>query len=102
VLGERDGTGLNCWYCSVKLTRLTATLDHVTPRVNGGSDDNENLVLACRVCNEKKSDMELEAYRALLQLDLPKGERVIFHGEQIRMRRKIDAIFYELDIRGFS
>ena len=39
-----------------RLRRL-ATLDHVNPRANGGSEyDMDNLVVACLPCNNKKAD----------------------------------------------
>lgn len=33
---------------------VIATVDHVIPRAKGGSDDLENLVLACHKCNLDK------------------------------------------------
>jgi hypothetical protein len=36
--------------------RHLATVDHVTPRVFGGTDDLSNLVLACAGCNTGKMD----------------------------------------------
>lgn len=43
-----------CFYCQRPLERDTATLDHLHPRSKGGTDDPENLVLACRPCNRAK------------------------------------------------
>jgi hypothetical protein len=45
-----------CCYCGVKMIdmrgdRLCATIDHVIPKSLGGSDDWENLVAACDLCN---------------------------------------------------
>jgi hypothetical protein len=54
LLVERDGP--NCKYCSVQLTQPTTTIDHVHPASLGGSDDIDNLVLACRPCNSRKGD----------------------------------------------
>ena len=45
-----------CFYCGVKLKRRFATVDHVVPRSKGGSEQRQNLVLACRRCNERKRD----------------------------------------------
>jgi 5-methylcytosine-specific restriction endonuclease McrA len=52
-----------CHYCS-RLVRLrgpwddplAATLDHVVPRALGGPTAPENLVVACRACNQRKGD----------------------------------------------
>ena len=41
-----------CSYCGAGNTRLT--LDHVLPRFDGGADDANNLVPACRSCNSSK------------------------------------------------
>lgn len=35
------------------------TVDHITPKVNGGTDDEWNLTTACRSCNGKKKDKTL-------------------------------------------
>ncbi|WCM21394.1 HNH endonuclease [Paraburkholderia bryophila] len=40
-----------CVYCG---KRKHLTLDHVMPKSRGGSDDFENLALACRSCNSSK------------------------------------------------
>lgn len=41
----------------------TPTIDHLFPRSKGGSDENLNLCLAHRECNEAKADMYIwEAY----------------------------------------
>lgn len=68
---EEEQGSLKCVYCGQdhleKVTdgvepRYQATLDHVMPRARGGAEfDEDNLVVACRPCNEKKAD------------DLPEG-----------------------------
>jgi hypothetical protein len=40
------------------------TLDHIVPRSQGGADEEENFVGACRTCNAAKADMSAEAFRA--------------------------------------
>lgn len=40
-----------CQYCFSKFPIKDLTLDHVMPKSKGGSNDHENLVLACRDCN---------------------------------------------------
>jgi 5-methylcytosine-specific restriction endonuclease McrA len=52
---QRDGN--RCQYCGAT-RRLT--IDHVVPRSKGGSDDWDNLVVACSSCNTKKGDKLLE------------------------------------------
>lgn len=46
-----------CRYCEAPLSRKQATLDHYVPKALGGSNDSENLRLACAACNGRKGDM---------------------------------------------
>jgi 5-methylcytosine-specific restriction protein A len=48
--------GWRCCYCRCRMSDVgrmgdVATLEHVTPRSHGGSDDESNLVVACWDCN---------------------------------------------------
>lgn len=43
-----------CTYCGRVSKNLTK--DHVIPRSKGGSNDTDNIVLACANCNEVKAD----------------------------------------------
>ncbi|MBK7404026.1 MAG: HNH endonuclease [Phycisphaerales bacterium] len=43
-----------CQYCGHHLPTSELTLDHVTPRTQGGGDTWENLVCACVPCNARK------------------------------------------------
>ncbi len=49
----RRDTG-RCQYCADRLAFDESTLDHVVPRRLGGRSTWENLVLACRPCNQRK------------------------------------------------
>ena len=55
LLVKRDG--LNCHYCNQPMDYDDAQIDHVIPRVRGGSDAPINLVLACPSCNGIKSTL---------------------------------------------
>ena len=33
---------------------IPLTIEHIIPKARGGQDDDENLWLSCRLCNEKK------------------------------------------------
>jgi 5-methylcytosine-specific restriction endonuclease McrA len=49
--------GFACVYCERDMRAddpYNVTLDHLTPRSAGGSDDASNLVTACRSCNSKR------------------------------------------------
>ena len=45
-----------CQFCGIKVTRSTATIDHVIPRSKGGLSTYENTVTACNRCNSRKRD----------------------------------------------
>ena len=49
-----------CVYCNVTVTPgINATLDHVNPRNNNGSNEPHNLVTSCLRCNSRKRDLSL-------------------------------------------
>ena len=50
-----------CCYCG-ETTHLT--IDHLIPRLLGGPDDSDNLVLACRSCNSSKQGRDVLAWMA--------------------------------------
>ncbi len=58
VARVREQAQYRCGYCltSQKLIPSPLELEHIIPRVRGGSDEEENLWLACRLCNLYKSD----------------------------------------------
>ena len=43
-----------CQYCGKKLSKNQLTLDHVIPIVQGGKKSWENIVTACKPCNQQK------------------------------------------------
>ena len=52
----RERANYLCEYChsSERLSASRFTIDHITPKSLGGSDELENLALACRRCNERR------------------------------------------------
>lgn len=57
----------NCYWCGVKLTINTSTLEHKVPLARGGLDQPNNRTLACYECNQARGcDMtELNKVRVL-------------------------------------
>lgn len=63
-LTERDGERVwvgKCIHCQTRLVVAEngeplsrATIEHIVPRSHGGTDDPENLALACERCNHQK------------------------------------------------
>ena len=49
-----------CAYCGAKDTPLE--IEHIKPKSKGGSNRVSNLTLACRPCNEKKGNLEIEQF----------------------------------------
>ena len=49
-----------CLYCGVVLPPRILTRDHVVPISAGGRDEWENVVSACRPCNQRKGNYALE------------------------------------------
>jgi len=57
-----------CQYCGTMPLRAELTLDHVVPRSRGGKSEWENVVVACRGCNQKKGNRTpREAQMALVR-----------------------------------
>lgn len=52
----RRRANYRCEYCHSpeRICTTRFTLDHVIPKSLGGSDDADNLALACRRCNERR------------------------------------------------
>ncbi len=55
----RDGG--RCQYCRARLAIEQATYDHVVPRCRGGATTWDNIVIACRPCNQRKANKTLKA-----------------------------------------
>jgi len=49
-----------CAYCGN--TNIPLEIDHIQPRVRGGSDRISNLTLACRPCNQKKGAKTIQEF----------------------------------------
>lgn len=58
ALFARDG--YMCMYCSRPFPAAQLTRDHIVPTSRGGQDKWENVVAACRRCNQHKADHLLE------------------------------------------
>ncbi|MBX3057827.1 MAG: HNH endonuclease [Anaerolineae bacterium] len=46
-----------CGYCQTQevVSGIPLTVEHLLPKAQGGKDEEENLWLSCRLCNEAKS-----------------------------------------------
>ena len=57
---QRDGN--KCVYCGRSGKRRRLELDHAIPKSQGGPDRYDNLVAACRTCNQKRENLPLEQW----------------------------------------
>lgn len=46
-----------CYYCGKKFKFTQLTMDHLVPLARGGRSTKDNLVPACKACNNKKKSM---------------------------------------------
>lgn len=57
-----------CQYCGAQPGKAALTIDHVIPRSRGGRKTWENMVTACRACNQRKDNRTpAEAHMRLLR-----------------------------------
>lgn len=56
-----ENSGFACVYCG---SEDDLTIDHKTPEARGGSNEIDNLHVACRVCNASKRDLTHEEFIA--------------------------------------
>ena len=57
---QRDGN--KCVYCNRSGKRQRLEIDHAIPKSEGGPDRYDNLVAACRTCNQKRKNLPLEQW----------------------------------------
>lgn len=53
-----------CYYCKKPRAEFTPTIDHYMPLGLGGAHAIENLVVACKSCNSRKSKLHPAVWRA--------------------------------------
>ena len=86
-----DKSGYRCHYCGTCLTYDTATIDHIIARENGGQNNDENLVMACRSCNSRKNKKTLEEFRLFISLN-NKTAPVVYNQCQIDQINKLGLL----------
>lgn len=74
---DKFDSATHCYYCGVELQKLSdpvrrvnadnrKTIDHLIPVSKGGTNEESNLVIACRKCNNLKGDMMPYEFEILL------------------------------------
>ena len=46
-----------CYYCEAQVLPKELTMDHIVPIVRGGKSVKNNVVTACKACNNKKKHL---------------------------------------------
>jgi hypothetical protein len=54
--------GFTCRYCGSQADTTTLEVDHITPVCQGGTNEPENLITACKACNAGKSGKTIEQH----------------------------------------
>lgn len=54
--------GCRCRYCGKRAKPEALTLDHIKPVSAGGTNNYENLALACKKCNEAKANRAADKF----------------------------------------
>ena len=84
----------HCAYCGCELDDYNSTLDHVVPKIKGGTNHHQNLMPSCGRCNSIKSDLSIDEYRDYLLIRLngiyPTGmtEIVFYFERNIKTEKK--------------
>lgn len=60
VYNKYDG---HCAYCGYELEYKDMQVEHIKPRCVGGTNDIENLLPTCRLCNHYKRGNDLDSFR---------------------------------------
>ena len=93
---QRDG--FRCQYCGRTPPSIVLHVDHVVPVVDGGENEDQNLVAACSDCNHGKFTKPPDPsavprdYAALAEETLERAEQLRLYREHlVKLREEIDA-----------
>lgn len=50
-----------CMYCGRRPPEIVLEVDHIFPKSKGGGNEKENLTVACRDCNQGKSNIIIKS-----------------------------------------
>lgn len=84
----------HCAYCGKEVSLKKITRDHVIPKSKGGANAVENILPACKSCNQSKGDMNLDDFRLVFFKDRPHPEEEEFYFERV-VSKDIEQSFNE-------
>ena len=88
-----------CQYCGRTPPEIVLEIDHIVPVVNGGDNDETNLITACFDCNRGKGKRELGNISPRPDADLKwlEAQQEIVELERYQIAKKHrDQIYYEV------
>lgn len=93
---EEDGIMMvHCGLCGQAMKLTDATIDHIIPRTQNGSDELDNLQLAHEECNYRKSDRVSPIADAL-------ESAIMHHGTKIEVVRRMAAMMNQEELASSS
>lgn len=80
-----------CFYCFEILTSKNTTADHKIPKKFHGSNEKENIVAACEVCNTRKGHKSVKEFQKEMN-SFPKGKDIksLVFWSNCRLNKAID------------
>lgn len=85
-----------CAYCGIDLVKGW-NVDHIKPRVYGGTDDLDNLNPSCKDCNNYKCHTDLEGYRNQLRKMLNENLSYLFKSKtKMQVAMNMGSIKYNI------
>jgi 5-methylcytosine-specific restriction endonuclease McrA len=66
---------LFCYICGISLTTEEVEIEHMWPKTMGGAEDDSNLKVSCKYCNEQKQDYIDASDFHYEEICLPQEER---------------------------
>ena len=75
-----------CQYCGNK--NLPLTIDHILPKGRGGQDSWENLITACKPCNQKKGNKTPEEANMQLKRKPKRPNRLHYFYKYVNEKQK--------------
>lgn len=64
VFRKYDG---KCAYCGCELELHDLKIDHFIPKKKGGTDDIENLMPSCEICNHYKDAHNIDKFKSMMK-----------------------------------
>lgn len=77
-----------CYYCKKPLLDSEVTVDHLFPEAYGGISVTNNLVPACKLCNNTKADMNEQEYREWLNIEDKVQRKAFYEKNSLRKIHK--------------